>query len=231
MRQATLYLSFLICLTACNDQGNAPAVNGGPDTVASRGLVDSTAKTKLHPVLPYMFPVSMGCYYKLDDKYSESEDTAAINSWWQKKLQGIVSSGFQNSLFADQGGGPNGAEWNASTDLYIAATLDQVPQAAPIRLLLNNKQVHGIRFFSYIPGNTSGAIIYCRLPKAVWEKQLRKITPADFDGIYEKENVESLRQSSVAPLETGKVLEISLHIQAGKRSYELTDFFHIAYGE
>ena len=61
----------------------------------------------------------LGCYYELDDKYSDSKNEKLIEEWWNSKLESIKEKGIQNHIFTKDGGGPNGAEWNTYTDLYF----------------------------------------------------------------------------------------------------------------
>lgn len=219
-------------MAACNNLDSVTNTGRHSDSVNSNDSADSSLKTDSNKAPQDTLLLSIGCYYKLDDKYSESEDTTEINNWWRKKLLEFECNGFQNNLFANKGGGPNGAEWNSSTDLYIAATIDKILENETIELELNKKKVSGIKFLKYIPNYKIGTIIYFKLPKALWERHLRKIDANDFEGIYGKENVESLKKNSITPLETGKTVEITINIQNGKTSsFTLTDFFHIAYGE
>lgn len=223
MRRSIICIFFLSQLVACNN------LDSGTNNSKHLHLVDTIPKGKSKQAT---FPLDMGCYYKLDDKYSESEDTAEINKWWRKKLKEFEYNGFQNNLFAKKGGGPHGAEWNSSTDLFIAATINKTLNNETIELKLNKKKISRVNFFKYFPIHKIGTIIYFKLPRALWEKHLRKINAEDFEGIYGKENIESVKENLTAPLDAGEVVEITIYIRNSKNSsFTITDFFHIAYGE
>jgi hypothetical protein len=231
MRKLISYISITVYLTACN---NSDSVTNSKYSTSLDSIdsANSRLRTDSNKIPEDTLLLDVGCYYKLDDKYSESKDTAEINNWWRKKLTGFERNGFQNNLFAGKGGGPNGAEWNSSTDLYVVATLNKILKDETIELELNKEKVSEIQFLKYIPKNKIGEIIYCVLPKIVWEKYLRKINANDLEGIYGKENIEALKRNSAVPLETGKVVEITINIKNSKTClFSRTAFFHVAYGE
>jgi hypothetical protein len=173
-----------------------------------------------------------GCYYKLDDKYSQSKDTAGINKWWQSKLNEFELNGIQNSLFEDHGGGPNGAEWNPSTDLFVVAATNKILKNETVVLELNKKKIPGIKLFKYLPDSKTGTILYFKLPQALWEKHLRKIKPNDLEGIYGKEKINILKKNRAVPLDAGEIIEITMKIKHNKNDLIVfKDFFHIARGE
>jgi hypothetical protein len=232
-----------ILLFSCNNTVSTTN-NSNQHTTDSTNKLAATDTSKIKPAnktsslpIPKHAPgdtltLGFGCYYKLDDKYAETEDTAQVNSWLRKKLAKVEFFGAWSNLFSNAGGGPNGAEWNSSTDLFCIATINKVLTNEQITIKLNKSEIRGISVFKYIPDGRTGTIIYFKLPKILWEKRLRNITAADYAGLYKDENIDTLKKYSSAPLNAGKIFEITLSVQMGKsNSIVLDDFFHIAYGE
>jgi hypothetical protein len=220
--RAILCISFITGLTACND----PAVNKDKNTP----VLPDTASKKTEPVSNEIVEDTVhsvfGCYYKMDDKYSETQDTAEINKWWRQKLTELDRKGIRSSLFSNKGPGPSGAEWNPSTELFVAAAVQGMPENEKITLELNKKKITGIKFTSCKA--KWGSIVYFQLPFELWKKDLRNIKAGDLQELYNGENLDTLKKYSAAPLETGQVVEITLSI---KGNGVFTDFLHAAYGE
>lgn len=152
------------------------------------------------------------CYYKLDDKYSTSADSTEINLWWQNKLKDIELKGAQNSLFESKGGGPNGAQWNPSADLYVVATIKKVLTNESIVVELNKKKIQETHVVKIVPKDKIGTILYFKIQRTVWEKHLRKIKPTNAEEMYG--------------------VEISTTVKRSKKDFTiLKGFFRVAYGE
>ncbi|MEZ4805214.1 MAG: hypothetical protein R2852_06960 [Bacteroidia bacterium] len=232
MKKRILYSFYIIVFASCNNSNHTTIIEGKSNVTSSSDSGELDSKSDLNLLIQDTLPLNLGCYYKLDDKYSESEDSSEIGIWWRNKLIQFEQHGFQNNLFDNRGGGPNGAEWNSSTDLYIAASIDKIIEDETIELELNKKKITGVIFKTYIPKNKIGSIVHFKLPKDLWETHLRKINANDLKGIYGNVNLDSLRKSSSAPLEIGWIVEVTLTIHSSKNSsITLTDFFHLAYGE
>lgn len=213
-------------LLACND----PVVT--KDDIGQT-LIDTSAK-KPEPIPKKVKEDTVrsvfGCYYKMDDKYSDTQDTAEVNKWWRGRLTGFEEKGIRSNLFTDNGGGPNCAEWNPATDLFFAVAYNQRIQDEKIVLEINKKSIKNIPF-SFRPVRW-GTLIWFELPRALWEKHQRAIKTADLQELYKGENLDTLKKYSPAPLETGQVVEITVRVKNnGKDAMVFTDLFHTAYGE
>ena len=223
------YVLFALLLTGCNQSSNVLNNAAHSDSARLAGKADSAkTESRIESKQRDTLSLGFGCYYKLDDKYSESKDTSEINAWWREKIKRSELKGIQDNLFSGNGGGPNGAEWNPSTDLFLIATINRPVTDEAITLELNKNKISGIKFLQYIPENKIGTLVCFELPQAVWGKYLRKIKVEDLNGIYGGEKLDTLKKYSAAPLDAGRVIEISLSISNGCK---LTGFFHVAYGE
>lgn len=229
MNKTLLFLLSLLSFSACNNS------NSGTD----KSTVTDTQPVVTVPAAPTITPLQsdtllqwIGAYYKLDDKYSFSKDTALINSWWKSKLAQVELYGKPANLFSHNGGGPNGAEWNSSTDLFIVASCGYKLISESVELRLNGKVIPGLKLVKQTPLTKTGTLLYLRLPQEVWEKELRDIQPGDLEALYGKENLESLTKTSATPLQTGRLVDISVHItQSKNKAVTLRGLFHVAYGE
>lgn len=216
----------LLFLAACNNSSNnnssksAATDTTPPPPVSVIQLQSDTLQNWL------------GAYYKLDDKYSQQQDTSLINNWWRNKLLQVQLYVRPANLFSHKGGGPNGAEWNAATDLFIAGTTSFPLKNETLLVYLNNKPAPGIQLTRMVPASKTGSLLYFRLPQAVWEKELRDIQPADLEALYGTDTIGTLHQSSPASLQTGQLLEIAIHIRQSRNdTVLLKGLFHVAFGE
>ncbi|MEQ1675807.1 MAG: hypothetical protein ABL876_03830 [Chitinophagaceae bacterium] len=214
----------LLSLAACNNSGNNNNISKSPATDTTPPPPVSVIQLQSDTLQNWL-----GAYYKLDDKYSQQQDTSLINNWWRNKLLQVQLYVRPANLFSHKGGGLNGAEWNAATDLFIAGTTSFPLKNETLQVYLNNKPASGIKLIRVAPSGRTGSLLFFRLPQGVWEKELRDIQTADLEALYGKD---SLRKPSPAPLQTGKLLEIAIHIIRGRNeTVVLKGFFHVAYGE
>ncbi len=195
MKKLIIYLFFMGCLASFHNSDSMTINGRSIHTTNKAGIADIIPQPEFKQIQTDTLVLDFGCYYKLDDKYSQSEDTTVINTWWQKKLREFEFKGIANNIFTNQGGGPNGAEWNSSADIFVVATINASLKNDRIELELNKKRMSGIKFLKYTPQGKTGTIVYFTLPKAVWEKHLRKINSRDFKGIYGKENPDILKKT------------------------------------
>ncbi|MBU0489227.1 MAG: hypothetical protein KKA07_04425 [Bacteroidetes bacterium] len=184
----------------------------------------------------------IGCYYELDEKYSNSSDQEEIDQWWEEKIESIKKSGIQNDIYSRRGGGPNGAQWNTFTDLYFVVLfptkleLNNIPDDDytydPISIMLNEKPITYklVRRQSY----EKGIMLDFMIEKEVWTYALRPVEPHDYIPLFGKERVESGEDGGAfsAPMNTGMVFQIVVEIELeNKERMTASKYFHIAYGE
>ena len=168
-------------------------------------------------------------FYKIDDKYSIEKDSQVIRQWMHSKTETIIANNIQYNLFdkGHQGGGPNNAEWNAGTDLYMA--IRSVDKINPRDLKIS---MNGNRFIPqspYLIQQGSHTVLWIPIPYEHWYKALRKIEKHDYKGLYSEEFLAGINEgyTPVAPLNTGKIIELNFNIGES----DATQYFHVAYGE
>ncbi len=113
------------------------------------------------------------CFYKFDNKYGVSHDSLDINKWKKIKTKQIQNDTIEGDIFMHRGGGPFGAEWNPSADLYIAI-LPAADMTGRLVVNINDKPFTTIN----ITGNELKWIV---IKQDVWEKKLRKVKKRDSD--------------------------------------------------
>lgn len=173
-------------------------------------------------------PINKGlssyCFFKLDDKYSTENDSITIKKWLEEKSQVILKSDSIENIFSQNGGGPNGAQWNPATDLYvaIATTSDELTELP--KLYVNGK-LYKKRSLAYTP-----ALIWYVLSQDFWENEVRKIDSLDIKQMYTPEFLNGIEKGEFNPatdLDYGEILRIEISYGEDK----LTKFFHATYGE
>lgn len=193
------------------------------------------------PLLSIPEQPELGCYYALDDKYSDSRNEKEIESWWEAKLKSIKASGIKKNILLGGGAGPNGAEWNTYTDLYFALVIPTKRNLKdsddldfdPITVTLNDKSID----YKSIRSQSFGEIILIdfMLEKEVWTYALKSIEPEDYIPLFGKERVEEANRGEDvfgAPMSTGKMFKVVIEVELdNKEKIQVTDYFHIGHGE
>jgi len=163
-------------------------------------------------------------FYKLDDKYSTEKDSLIITNWLKEKSQTILKNDSIYNIFQQNGGGPNGAEWNPGTDLFIAVlTSNNVPSETP-KIYLNGK-LYKNQIYKYNPN-----LIWYKVKYDVWEQEVRGIDSDDIQKMFSAEFLNGVKKGkldTVAPLEYGEVLRFDISYKENR----ITKFFHATYGE
>jgi hypothetical protein len=222
-------LLFILALFSCTEsetKSESEILSERKDSLR-RDSLEKDKQEKLKASLP--LEDDLGAYYLLGDKYADSHDTTEIRLWFDELLSFIEKEGLQHNLLDGVGGGPNGAQWNASTDLYIIRTVPGSLENSKCELFVNGKKISGRSFVKEVPEKKS-ALVYFIVPKEQWESQLRDITEKDFSRLY-GENWKETLANSPAPGNTGKVVEFKITIERDGGETSLSDLFHIAYGE
>ncbi|MHA7059615.1 hypothetical protein ACWGOQ_0020480 [Aquimarina sp. M1] len=164
------------------------------------------------------------CFYKLDDKYSTEKDSLIISNWLKEKSQIILKNDSIHNIFQRNGGGPNGAEWNPATDLFIAVlTSTNVPTKAP-KIYLNGK-LHKNQVYKYSPN-----LIWYKVKYNVWKQKVKDIEPEDIQKMFSAEFLNGVKNGEFKPivaLDYGEVLRFDISYKKNR----ITKHFHATYGE
>lgn len=188
-----------------------------------------TVTVKTVPEQPDTLKNFFGCYYAFEEKYSTPEEKKPESEWLNDLFQRIAKGHIGGNLFSHGGGGPNGAAWNPSNDLYLVIfTADTTAKASNSRLLLNGKANAKLKLNAYPSGNKTRTIFYCKVPQKTWEKQLREIKNSDLIPMFGKEKLKEIKENSPAPPNTGKIIEFTF-VQSSQ--IKCTAFFHAEFGE
>lgn len=218
MRYLLLHISCLFLL-ACgsNDHDTNP---------------EEPAKTTSVSVAFELTEPQLGCYYQLDNKYSDITYTNTISEWWYNKEKAISEQGVGSNLFSEQGGGPNGAEWNSETNLYFAALFPKTEEQMHIKAIsvYVNDSVSSIeRSMQTTP---LGLMITFSIKKEQWIEYLHEIKPKDYEFLFDQEYLQVPEEELAAPLNTGEVFKIEVILETlDNPPAKVSDYFHIAYGE
>lgn len=87
-------------------------------------------------------------FFKLDDKYSTEKDSLVINTWLKEKSIKILRKDSAENIFTQNGGGPNGSQWNPATDLYIAVSTASNELTEVPKIYVNGK-LHQKQIYNY----------------------------------------------------------------------------------
>ncbi|MCX2764810.1 hypothetical protein [Aquimarina muelleri] len=164
------------------------------------------------------------CFFKLDDKYSIEEDNLIINTWLKEKSQVLLKNDSIPNIFSQNGGGPNGAQWNPSTDLYIAI-LTHYKESTEIPKLYINEKLYKKQVYPF-----SSHLIWYEVKQSFWEQEVKEIDSSDIQKMYPSEFLNGISAGEfnpVADLKYGKILKFEISYKKEK----LTKFFHATYGE
>lgn len=166
---------------------------------------------------------TMYCFYKLDDKYAIEIDSLKIDDWLKTKTDSIIKNYKIKNIFDRNGGGPNNAEWNSATDLYLAVLNPTNKTNSNIKLLINE-----VNYDRIILKNQN--IVWYVIPQKYWKQKIRKIDSTDIKNMYSKAFLKGIRNEEFypsAPLGYGKILKFDILNDKSKQ----TKYFHVTYGE
>lgn len=159
------------------------------------------------------------CFYKLDDKYSETNQATEIEAWLTTKTDNLLLADFRGNLFDRNGAGPNGAEWNPSTDLYVA--LVNASHEAEVKV---NDAVYKADF------TTIRGVYWFAIPLDDWQGRLKPISDEDVAVMFDKDNQTELATDEVELLQPTGIGEIlKFEIKLDNQTAE--NYFHAAFGE
>lgn len=164
------------------------------------------------------------CFFKLDDKYSIEKDSLIINNWLKEKSQVLLKEDSIPNIFSQNGGGPNGAQWNPSTDLYIAILTHSKESTETPKLYINEKS-YKKQVYSFSP-----RLIWYAVKQSFWKQEVKEIDSLDIQKMYPPEFLNGITNEEfhpVADLKYGKILKFEISYKEAK----LTKFFHATYGE
>ncbi|MEZ5344883.1 MAG: hypothetical protein R2681_04925 [Pyrinomonadaceae bacterium] len=173
-------------------------------------------------------PVRSSLFYSLDDKTSDDSEVL-IEEWIRAKTRAADENQTGADIFSRSAGGPNGAEWNPSGDLYLMIALQGSENETP-EILLNGTAISGLETVKLSSENSGNTFYWLKLPAQLWLDNLRDIVNDDLPQLYGEDWVDKIAAGeigAVAPVNTGKVIEIE--IRSGEGS--IRKFFHAAFGE
>ena len=164
------------------------------------------------------------CFFELDDKYSEDKDSLVIKNWLKEESRLILKNDTIGNVFGQNGGGPNGAQWNPSTDLYVAILKPSNELHELPKLYLNGKSFTN-QFYKYSP-----VLSWYLVKQDFWEQELREIDATDIKKMFSSEilrGIETGEYFPMTPLNYGEILKFEIRY----KEEALTKFFHATYGE
>jgi len=212
MKLSPLVILFLVLFLSCNRDG------GRKNEVDEKDNIQQSASTQL----------ASFCFYGLDDKYGDSNenDSGVVIDWLRKKSELILKSKSTDNIFSQPGGGPNGAEWNPSADLFVAILHSSPAKDSTDvpKLLINGKRYEEV-ILEYNKNLT-----WYSIQRGFWENELRAIDAVDITKMYSSEFLNEVKNGNahpVADLHYGEILKF----EAVRRGDTLPSYFHAAYGE
>ena len=170
---------------------------------------------------PSEFGFNAFCFYKMDEKYSTEKDSLKIQQWMKDRSELLLTNDSFKNIFSSSGGGPNFAEWNPSTDLYIAV---RHPKTQPIHLTLNQKLPASDSF------EFNEQLMWYKVQRSFWEKEARSIDSTDIPLLYVDTFLKEVELGIAHPLvglDYGEVIRFD--IWSGDK--HIIEYFHAAYGE
>lgn len=223
----TLSLCLLLTLFACRSGENKSVTAPPPEPPAPATPV---AVNNQPPVADTLSDW-IGAFYKLDDKSSQVQDTAIINSWWKQKIIQVELYGMPGNIFQQNGGGPYGSEWNPMTDLFLVVTSKQVWKNETVTLYLNGRPVPAVRFIKQIPSEKTGTIFYAQIPENIWSSSLRTPTRNDLAFKHGKAWADSAIKAGIS-LQASQVVKMDVRIfSPGASPLKLECLYEAAFGE
>lgn len=135
----------------------------------------------------------MYCFYKLNDKYAVESDRLKIDKWLKTKMDSITKNNALKNLFNRNGGGPNGSEWNPSTDLYFAIYQPSKKLNSNTKLLIN-----GNSYTNKVEQKNKNFTWYI-IPRKYWKQKIRKIDSADIKSMYSETYLKEINDGEFQP--------------------------------
>lgn len=166
------------------------------------------------------------CFYELDDKNARA-DSAEVMKWLRQKSNDIEANKDLDNLFGHHGGGPNGAEWNPATNLYIAVFTPGVQGSAGSHFpaLYINGSAYKTVFY-----NINNHLYWYKISLHFLEQHTQAITRADIRNMHSDAYLKAVSTGKIIPvtdLNYGEILRFKIVCGADT----LSQFFHCAYGE
>lgn len=166
------------------------------------------------------------CFYTLDDKYSTENDSLIINKWLKEKSDFILKNKSIDNIFTHNSGGPNGAEWNPSTDLYLAiVSQSNAKNSGEIHQLFINTKEYKQKILEYSPNLT-----WYKVERDFWENEVRAIDSLDIREMYSSDFLEDIKNGDFEPITDLNYGEI-LKFESVFNGDTLARFFHVTFGE
>lgn len=160
------------------------------------------------------------CFYKLDDKYCEVTDPTVLLNWQEDKTAALSHHDIRGNLFEHKGGGPNGAEWNPSTDLFIV-----VNQYTANFVLLQNQLEYECM------SELIGGYTWISLSQNEWVERLVDVTDEHWKDMFPNgptsESDDFGLENAIQPPKTGQVLPLTFVMNEDSTTY----YFYAAFGE
>ncbi len=158
------------------------------------------------------------CFYKLDDKYCETTDPAVIQNWQEDKAVALAHHDIRGNLFEHKGGGPNGAEWNPSTTIYIV--VNQYP--LNFKFLLNDVE-------HKVMSEIIGGYTWISLSQGEWEERLVDVADEHWAEMFPNGPITEPDGfgSALQPPKTGQVLPLTFVMNEDSTKF----YFYAAFGE
>ncbi|MEM7039807.1 MAG: hypothetical protein AAF570_22735 [Bacteroidota bacterium] len=194
---ATLGLLLFIC-TACEE--GAPPPNDSKDAILEDPRDRRTIKELPTPTkMPKVFRSMIGAYYELDEKYftaNDSNPSALVRGWLQLKIEEIEVNGMsedRNLLRNRGGGGPNGAHWNPSTNLWLFARITpDIEGEFDTQIILNDQRLPiPSTVYPCEDPEQECQIIVAFIPYKAWFHRLRLIREEELPMRYTKDQLKA----------------------------------------
>ncbi len=209
MRLVVVFFLIVLALVSC--QRNKIKK---PTIVKKTGKVEQGIGQKLNSY----------CFFELDDKYSIETDSLIINRWLKEKSTLLLKSDSVKNIFNQDGGGPNGSQWNPSTNLYLAILTTSNRYTEDPKLYINGK-LYKRKIYEFNP-----YLSWYLIRQDFWEKEVKEIDSIDIKKMYLPEFLNGIKNGEFNPsedLDYGKILRFEIFYKEEK----LTKFFHATYGE
>ncbi len=163
------------------------------------------------------------CFYQLDDKYSNENDSPKIKEWIKKESESIKTGKHNsNNLFDHDAGGPNGTEWNAGAHIYLVIQQSSVAVTENPKIWINEKPFYDKSIYQ------SEDLKWFLIRKEYWYNELRDVNSADIKDLYlDPEIRHAIKNEEYQPY-VGQVLRFDISY---KNLPRITKYFHVAYGE
>lgn len=219
MKSSLIIISILFLLFSCkgnineneNLEKETPNTSDRLDLIPEpdKELREAYEKSIVHKLNTF-------CFFKLDDKYSVEKDSLVIMNWLNEKSLAIIQNDTLVNIFNQEGGGPNGAQWNPSTDLYIGISLGSDEFTEIPKLYINGK------LFEEETQQQSPNLVWYVLNQDFWNKEVIEIDSPEY--LREIENGNFKIEDNLL---SGEIFKIEITY----KDESLIKYFHAAYGE